>query len=112
MKIINNSPEYLTDKTIKEEINIIYLTYMDGYIEILEVIATATEKDKIFYQLLIEDTSGEPIPRSKKEYLDQIIDLKNYAKNYNIKKIDAQIEIISTEKKLSKLSKLTLTLNK
>lgn len=112
MKIINNSPEYLTDKTIKEEINIIYLTYMDGYIEILEVTATATEKDKIFYQLLIEDTSGEPIPISKKEYLDQIIDLKNYAKNYNIKKIDAQIEIISTEKKLSKLSKLTLTLNK
>lgn len=111
-KIINNNPDILNDKTIKEEINTIEMTYMDGYINILEVTATAQEKDKIFYQLLIEDTSGEPIPRSKKEYIDQIIDIKNYAKDHNIKKIDAQIEIISTEKKLSQLSKLTLTLNK
>lgn len=108
MTIKNNTPDKLGTESIQEEINILEMNYLDPYIEIIEVSAKATENDVIIYELLIKDNSSEPIPKTHKQYLEEIADFTGYAIDMDLQKIETNIEIISKEDKLSRVT-LTLT---
>ena len=107
--IKNNTPAYLDTASIKDEINSIQVDYMNSNIQILK--ATVTQSpidDHITYELLIWDSSEEPINGTPGEYLEEISDFQDYAINTDVSKVEAKIEIISKEEKLSKII-LTLT---
>lgn len=108
MTIKNNTPDKLGTESIQKEINILEMDYLDPYIEIMEVSAKATENDVIIYELLIKDNSSEPIPKTHKQYLEEIADFTGYAIDMDLQKIETNIEIISKEDKLSRVT-LTLT---
>nr|DAW38442.1 MAG TPA: hypothetical protein [Caudoviricetes sp.] len=107
--IKNNTPLLLDTKSIKEQVNVIKEDYMNTNIQILK--ATATQailtEDITLYELLIWDSSEEPIKGTPENYLDDILDYIDYAKDYDCN-IRAKIEIISKEEKLSKIT-LSLT---
>ena len=108
-KIKNNTPVYLDTESIQEWINILRMNYMNSNIQILKVTATKAilRKDILLYELLVWDLSEEPISGTPENYLDDILDYMDYAKDYNCE-IHARIEIFSKEEKLSKIS-LSLT---
>jgi hypothetical protein len=107
--IKNLTPAYLDTEFIKREINTIQVDYMDSNLQILRAIANQPliTEDKITYELLIWDSSEEPIKGTPEEYLNEILDFRDLAADYDCN-IDAKIEIISNEEKLSKIT-LTLT---
>lgn len=107
--IKNNTPTYLDTETIKEQINTLKMNYMNTHIQIFKVTATQVilREDILLYELLIWDSSEEPIKGTPENYLDDILDYMDYAKDYDCE-IHAKIEIISKEEKLSKIS-LSLT---
>lgn len=108
--IKNNTPAYLDTETIQKEINTLKVDYMNSNIQILKVTATqslALEGDQLTYELLIWDSSEEPLHKIPEDYMDAILDYIDYAEDYDCS-INANIEIISREEKLSKIT-LTLT---
>lgn len=107
--IKNNTPVYLDTEAIQKEINTLRVDYMNSNIQILKVTATQAIliEDILLYELLIWDSSEEPIKGTPENYLDEILDYTEYAKDYECN-INAKIEIISKEEKLSKIS-LSLT---
>lgn len=107
--IKNNTPAYLDTESIKEQINILKMDYMNSNIQILKVTATQSlEGDQLTYELLIWDSSEELIEGITPEnYLDEILDYIDYAKDYDCN-ISANIELLSRKEKLSKIT-LTLT---
>ena len=106
--IKNNTPAYLDTKVIQKEINTLRVDYMNSNIQILKATATQSlEGDQLTYELLIWDSSKEPIHKIPEDYMDAILDYTDYAEDYDCS-INANIEIISREEKLSKIT-LTLT---
>lgn len=106
--IKNNTPAYLDTEVIRKEINTLKVDYMNSNIQILKVTATQSpEGDHLIYKLLIWDSSEEPINGTPEDYLEKIIDYTDYAKDYDCN-VDANIEILSKEEKLSKIT-LSLT---
>lgn len=106
--IKNNTPAYLDTESIKEQINILKMDYMNSNIQILKVTATQSPMDlQLNYELLIWDSYEESIKGTPEDYMDDILDYIDYAKDFDCS-IDAKIEIISKEEKLSKIT-LTLT---
>lgn len=107
--IKNNTPLLLDTKSIQKEINTLRVDYMNSNIQILKVTATQAilTEDILLYELLIWDSSEEPIKGTPENYLDDILDYMDYAKDYDCN-VNAKIEIISKEEKLSKIS-LSLT---
>lgn len=107
--IKNNTPLLLDTKSIKEQVNVIKEDYMNTNIQILKVTATQAilTEDILLYELLIWDSSEEPIKGTPENYMDDILDYMDYAKDYDCE-IHAKIEIISKEEKLSKIT-LSLT---
>ena len=107
--IKNNTPAYLDTEAIQKEINTLKMNYMNSNIQILKVTTTQPllTEDTILYELLIWDTSEEPIKGTPENYLDDILDYMDYAKDYDCN-VNAKIEIISKEEKLSKIT-LSLT---
>lgn len=107
--IKNNTPLLLDTESIKEQVNVIKEDYMNTNIQILKVTATQAilTEDITLYELLIWDSSEEPIKGTPENYMDEILDYMDYAKDYDCN-INAKIEIISKEEKLSKIS-LSLT---
>lgn len=108
--IKNNTPSLLDTESIKDEINSIQADYMNSNIQILKAIVTQAilTDDILVYELLIWDSSEEPIKGTPEEYLEEISDFQDYAVNTDVMKVEAKIEIISKEEKLSKIT-LTLT---
>ena len=103
-KIKNNTPAYLDTEIIQEEINTMKEEYMNTHIQILKVTATqAIIEDQLTYELLIRDSSEEPINKTSEEYLEEILDFTNYAADYDCN-VKASIEILSKEEKLSKIT--------
>jgi len=109
-KIKNNTPSVLDSELIQKEINTIRVNYMNSNIQILKATATLAilEKDILIYELLIWDSSEEPIKGTPEEYLEEISNFIDYATDHDCSKVDAKIEIISKEEKLSKIT-LSLT---
>lgn len=109
-KIKNNTPAYLDNESIQEQINTIKEEYMNTNIQILKVTATQAilKEDILLYELLIWDSSEETISTTPEEYLEEITDFMDYAINTDVSKVEAKIEIISKEEKLSKIT-VTLT---
>lgn len=109
-KIKNNTPVYLDNESIQEQINTIKEEYMNSNIQILKVTATQAilKEDILLYELLIWDSSEETISTTPEEYLNLIFDYKDYAIDNDCTEVHAKIEIISKEEKLSKIS-LSLT---
>lgn len=107
--IKNNTPAYLDTEAIQKEINTLRVDYMNSNIQILKVTTTQPllTEDTILYELLIWDSSEEPIKGTPENYMDDILDYMDYAKDYDCE-IHAKIEIISKEEKLSKIT-LSLT---
>lgn len=107
--IKNNTPAYLDTEAIQKEINTLKMNYMNSNIQILKVTATQAilTEDILLYELLIWDTSEEPINGTPENYMDDILDYIDYAKDYDCN-VNAKIEIISKEEKLSKIT-LSLT---
>lgn len=107
--IKNNTPAYLDTEAIQKEINTLKMNYMNSNIQILKVTATQAilTEDILLYELLIWDSSEEPIKGTPENYMDEILDYMDYAKDYECN-INAKIEIISKEEKLSKIT-LSLT---
>lgn len=107
--IKNNTPLLLDTEVIQKEINTLRVDYMNSNIQILKVTATQAilTEDILLYELLIWDSSEEPIKGTPENYLDEILDYIDYAKDYDCN-VNAKIEIISKEEKLSKIS-LSLT---
>lgn len=107
--IKNNTPLLLDTESIQKEINTLKMNYMNSNIQILKVTATQAiiTEDILLYELLIWDTSEEPIKGTPENYMDDILDYMDYAKDYDCE-IHAKIEIISKEEKLSKIT-LSLT---
>lgn len=107
--IKNNTPAYLDTEAIQKEINTLKMNYMNSNIQILKVTATQAilTEDILLYELLIWDTSEEPINGTPENYMDEILDYMDYAKDYDCN-VNAKIEIISKEEKLSKIT-LSLT---
>ena len=107
--IKNNTPLLLDTEAIQKEINTLRVDYMNSNIQILKVTATQAilTEDILLYELLIWDSSEEPIKGTPENYLDEILDYIDYAKDYDCN-VNAKIEIISKEEKLSKIS-LSLT---
>lgn len=107
--IKNNTPAYLDTETIQKEINTLRVDYMNSNIQILKVTATQAilTEDILLYELLIWDSSEEPIKGTPENYMGDILDYMDYAKDYDCE-IHAKIEIISKEEKLSKIT-LSLT---
>lgn len=108
--IKNNTPSVLDSELIQKEINTIRVNYMNSNIQILKATATLAilEKDILTYELLIWDSSEEPIKGTPEEYLEEISNFIDYATDHDCSKVDAKIEIISKEEKLSKIT-LSLT---
>ena len=107
--IKNNTLSLLDNQSIKDEINFIQADYMNSNIQILKAEVTqSTIDDHITYELLIWDSSEEPINGTPEEYLEEITDFMDYAINTDVSKVEAKIEIISKEEKLSKIT-VTLT---
>lgn len=107
--IKNNTPLLLDTEAIQKEINTLRVDYMNSNIQILKVTATQAilTEDILLYELLIWDTSEEPIKGTPENYMDEILDYMDYAKDYDCN-VNAKIEIISKEEKLSKIT-LSLT---
>lgn len=107
--IKNNTPLLLDTEAIQKEINTLRVDYMNSNIQILKVTATQAilTEDILLYELLIWDSSEEPIKGTPENYLDEILDYMDYAKDYDCN-VNAKIEIISKEEKLSKIT-LSLT---
>jgi hypothetical protein len=109
--IKNLTPAYLDNLSIKDEINSIQADYMNSNIQILK--ATVSQplltEDIILYELLIWDTSEEPIKGTPEEYLNEISDFQDYAADCDCRKLEAKIEIISKKEKLSRI-KLIFTI--
>lgn len=63
--IKNNTPAYLDTESIQKEINTLKMNYMNSNIQILKVTATQAilTEDILLYELLIWDTSEEPISK-------------------------------------------------
>ena len=113
-KIKNNSPLFDTE-AIREQLNIMQQDYMNTNLYILQATvkdlsSTITSEetrdyilDDVIYDLLIWDSSEEPIKGTPEEYLDEISDFINYAKDYD-GEIHAKMKILSKEDKLSKIS--------
>ena len=107
--IKNLTPAYLDNLSIKDEINSIQADYMNSNIQILKAEVTQSPiDDHITYELLIWDSSEEPINGTPEEYLEEITDFMDYAINTDVSKVEAKIEIISKDEKLSKIT-VTLT---
>lgn len=103
--IKNNTPAYLDTETIQREINTLKMNYMNSNIQILKVTTTQPllTEDTILYELLIWDTSEEPIKGTPENYLDEILDYIDYARD-NDCNIEANIKIISNKEKLSRIT--------
>lgn len=103
--IKNNTPAYLDTETIKEQINTLKMNYMNSYLQILKVTTTQPllTEDIITYELLIWDSSEEPIKGTPENYLDEILDYIDYARD-NDCNIEAKIKIISNKEKLSRIT--------
>ena len=103
--IKNNTPAYLDTEAIQKEINTLKMNYMNSNIQILKVTTTQPllTEDTILYELLIWDSSEEHIKETPENYLDEILDYIDYAKD-NDCNIAAKIKIISNKEKLSRIT--------
>lgn len=103
--IKNNTPAYLDTESIQKEINTLKMNYMNSNIQILKVTTTQPllTEDTILYELLIWDSSEEPIKGTPENYLDEILDYIDYARD-NDCNISAKIKIISNKEKLSRIT--------
>lgn len=104
--IKNNTPAYLDTETIQKEINTLRVDYMNSNIQILKVTTTQPllTEDTILYELLIWDSSEEPIEGITPEnYLKEILDYTEYAKDYDCN-ISANIKLLSRKDKLSRIT--------
>lgn len=108
--IKNNTLAYLDTESIQEQVNSMRVGYMNTNIQILKATVTQpdTTDDRIIYELLIWDSSEEPIKGTPEEYLDEISAFQDYAADCYYCNSEAKIEILSKEEKLSKIT-LTLT---
>lgn len=107
--IKNNTPAYLDTEIIQEQINTLKMDYMNSHLQILKVTTTQPllTEDIIIYELLIWDSSEEPIKGTPENYMDGILDYIDYAKA-NDCNIEAKIKVISNKEKLSRIT-LTIT---
>lgn len=110
-KIKNQSPLFDTE-AIREQLNTMQQDYMNTNLYILQATvkdlsSTITSEetrdyilDDVIYDLLIWDSSEEPLPENHKDYLNQVFDYPDYVKDNDGMLERVGIKVISETDKL------------
>lgn len=110
--IIKNNSSLFDTESIREQVNIMQQDYMNTNLHILQATVkdlTSTIPseetrdyllDDVIYDLLIWDSSEEPLPKNHIEYLNQVFDYSDYAGDNDCIPNNVGIEMISESDKL------------